>query len=472
MQDIAAVLPALTAALDASRGVQEACRRTVDVLAAHGYRMPSVYLERGGRMRCFAIRGYWQIFDGLPPDLGVIGRTYTDGRPVTLHDVASAPGYLAVAPRVRAEVCVPIPMGGAVIGVLNVESPVALPPDATELLTAAAAALGRRIGRLGGPPGESPAQRLVRHTATLTTRPTEHEVLTSALDAALDLAGFTSAAALVVDGEGLSVAAAAGRLAGPLAEVDVDALVLLTGRVLLGISSYTSGDTAEGTEGYDELTRLGAASVICVPMTTGSDVYGVLLVADERNLRPATTTVELLELLGTQIAVCIRGARIVETLRARAALDPLTGLGHHATFTHALRELVRPYRSAVYAIDVDHFKSVNDTHGHQAGDRLLVALAGALARELRERDSLYRIGGDEFAAVVEVRDADDALRIGRRLVDTARRLGHTISVGVAVAQPGETGETVLGRADRALYRVKRRSRDGVELCGTADELPA
>jgi diguanylate cyclase (GGDEF)-like protein len=124
----------------------------------------------------------------------------------------------------------------------------------------------------------------------------------------------------------------------------------------------------------------------------------------------------------------------------------------------------------VYAIDVDHFKTVNDTLGHQAGDRLLVAIADALAADLREGDTLYRIGGDEFAAVVDVHGTEDALGIGHRLVETARRLGHGVSVGVAIARPGETGETVLGRADRALYRVKRGGRDGVSLSGHPRDL--
>jgi diguanylate cyclase (GGDEF)-like protein len=455
------VLEALTTALESAHGVQQACQRTVEVLIAHGYPMPSVYLERGGRLRCFANGGYWQIFDGLPTDLGVAGHVYTGRLPMAVHDVAATATYLAVAPRVQSEVCVPIPMVGAVIGVLNVEAPFALPTHTTSVLIQAAAALGHRIGRLGGPPGESPAQRLVRHTATLTTRTTEEEVLDSALAAALDLAGFTSAAVLA----GGAVTRTAGKLAPQLAALDLGGLDLLTSRVHLGISSYTSGDTAEGTEGYDELARIGAASVIAVPMTTGAEVAGVLLLVDARNLRPATSTVELLELLGTQTAVCLRAARVVETLRDRASLDPLTGLGHHATFTHALRDRMRPYRSAVYAIDVDHFKAVNDTLGHQAGDRVLVALAEGLADALRERDTLYRIGGDEFAAVVEVHDAADAVRIGHRLVDTARRLGHTVSVGVAIARVDENGEAVLARADSALYRVKRHGRDGVRLSG-------
>jgi diguanylate cyclase (GGDEF)-like protein len=464
------VLADLLPALEAARAVQDARRRTVEVLAAHGYPMPSVYLERGGRLRCFAIRGYWQILDGVPPETGVLGRTFTAGAPVEFDDVEAAPDYLAVASRVRAETCVPVPMVGAVIGVLNVESPDALPAGATAVLTEAAAALGRRIGQLGGPPGESPAQRLVRHTATITSRSTEAEVLASSLAAALDLAGFTSAAALMLDGGSLAVARTSGRLAASLASLDVAAVELLTGRVLMGISSYTSGHPAEGTEGYDELARMGVASVIGVPMTLGGEVLGVLLLVDERNLRAATSTVELLELLGTQTAVCVRAARIVETLRDRAALDPLTGLGHHATFTRALHERVHPHRSAVYAIDVDHFKTVNDTLGHQAGDRLLVAIADALAADLREGDTLYRIGGDEFAAVVDVHGTEDALGIGHRLVETARRLGHGVSVGVAIARPGETGETVLGRADRALYRVKRGGRDGVSLSGHPRDL--
>jgi GAF domain-containing protein len=172
-------------------------------------------------------------------------------------------------------------------------------------------------------------------------------VLGSAVEAALDLAGFTSAAALMQAGESLTIARTGGRLATALASLDLTALEGVTGPVLTGLSSYTSGHPAEDAEGYDELTRMGVASVIGVPMTLGGEPLGLLLLVDERNLRPATSTVDLLELLGTQTAVCVRAARLAELLTERAARDPLTGPGRHAALTHAPHERVRPRRSAV-----------------------------------------------------------------------------------------------------------------------------
>lgn len=80
----------------------------VEHLFRVGLSLPSLYLERGGRLRCLAVRGYWQVFDGMPVDAGVIGATFQSGRPVELRGVSGSVQYLAVAPAVVDEVCVPI----------------------------------------------------------------------------------------------------------------------------------------------------------------------------------------------------------------------------------------------------------------------------------------------------------------------------------------------------------------------------
>jgi diguanylate cyclase (GGDEF)-like protein len=161
----------------------------------------------------------------------------------------------------------------------------------------------------------------------------------------------------------------------------------------------------------------------------------------------------------------------MRSLREQAATDPLTGLGHHATFHATLAHAHRRPSTAVVLVDVDGFKRVNDTFGHQYGDRVLRELAGALSGALRRGDTLFRIGGDEFAALLVVADPAEALEAGRRLraAVTDANLGVTVSIGVAVPQEGETDACVLGRADRALYRVKADGRDGVAL---ADDEPA
>jgi diguanylate cyclase (GGDEF)-like protein len=122
-----------------------------------------------------------------------------------------------------------------------------------------------------------------------------------------------------------------------------------------------------------------------------------------------------------------------------------------------------PGCTAVLAVDVDRFKKINDQYGHQAGDRALVSLVAELRTVLRDSDQLYRIGGDEFAVILEVNSRKEVTAIARRLLAAARRAGHTISIGAALRLDGETGRETLLRADKALYRAKRAGRDTVRL---------
>lgn len=113
---------------------------------------------------------------------------------------------------------------------------------------------------------------------------------------------------------------------------------------------------------------------------------------------------------------------------------------------------------ACLLIDIDRFKAVNDTSGHQAGDRLLRAVAHELDSELRGDDQLYRIGGDEFAALLHTSDESEAALVAARMVRAARRTRATVSVGVAMLVPGDPSAT-RSHADRALYRAKGAGRD-------------
>jgi diguanylate cyclase (GGDEF)-like protein len=152
----------------------------------------------------------------------------------------------------------------------------------------------------------------------------------------------------------------------------------------------------------------------------------------------------------------------IELLARRADSDPLTGLRHQRPFEARLGRSL-PGRTAVIAFDVDDFKQVNDRYGHQAGDEALIALVGALRSALRGDDQLYRIGGDEFAVVVDVKSLSETRSIARRLLNAARGVGQTVSVGAAIHVPGETGRQTLRRADRALYEAKRAGRDTLRI---------
>jgi diguanylate cyclase (GGDEF)-like protein len=159
-------------------------------------------------------------------------------------------------------------------------------------------------------------------------------------------------------------------------------------------------------------------------------------------------------------------------------LDALTGIFNRRHFSEALSfELSHPHRPApaVLLIDLDHFKRVNDDHGHLTGDAILQAAAGRIASILRRSDCLARWGGEEFAILAPATDHEGALRLAERarraLGDRpVRAVGVDIdlraSIGVAVAEDGQlTAESLMKAADDALYEAKHAGRDCVRMFG-------
>ena len=187
---------------------------------------------------------------------------------------------------------------------------------------------------------------------------------------------------------------------------------------------------------------------------------------DRANHRIDTEKAELLELLAGQAAGSLRMAAAVTELRERAARDPLTGLGHHATFYAEVPEARAAApdgrRAVVLLADVDGFKAINDSRGHAAGDDVLRSVAGVLRAVTPGGGRAYRIGGDEFAILFECGGEAEAWAVGWDLQAQARSaIGTTVSIGMAIACPGESDEHLVARADAAMYEVKRRGRDGV-----------
>jgi len=155
-----------------------------------------------------------------------------------------------------------------------------------------------------------------------------------------------------------------------------------------------------------------------------------------------------------------------------AESDKLTGLLNRAGFEHVIEAAVRSDRSSPVAllyIDLDHFKPVNDQHGHPVGDRLLQLFAERLRASTRASDKVARLGGDEFAVLLAgVRDPEDACRVADKVLAAARApfevdgrsLGVTASIGVAFdVQPQAGWRELVARADAMLYRAKAQGRD-------------
>ncbi|MDM4721403.1 diguanylate cyclase [Micromonospora sp. WMMA1363] len=465
------VIRDVTVRLPMASTAAEACQWTVTALARYTPATISVLLQVHDRLRCIAATGSWQVYSTVPPATGIVGRVYASGRAAVIPAVTADPGSIPVHPDAKSELCVPVPdPSGRSIGVLDLQwsgpADLAAWRDTAERL---AARLGARIVALGGPPAESRSEKLLRHAAALASAPTEWDLMHAAITAAREVSTLSAAVLVLADQRGPRLGAPTAapgelesRIRAELAESGPDALGRMTSLAHRYGAGYTLGEAGHPpTADHTPLTRAGARTLVVVPVGP-PDGGGLLLVADERLLRPDPTTVNLVELLANQAWSALDRLRALARLREQASSDPLTGLRHTGPFGQRIAAAI-PGRTALLAIDVDGFKSVNDTYGHQAGDRVLVGLARALEGALRHGDELYRIGGDEFVAVIEVNRPEEAIRIAERLTVAARRIGRTISVGVALPHPGESPDRTLRRADQALYAVKRYGRDGVRL---------
>lgn len=165
-------------------------------------------------------------------------------------------------------------------------------------------------------------------------------------------------------------------------------------------------------------------------------------------------------------------------LRNLAATDPLTELANRRHFIARLEEAYASHRreadhtATVLMLDIDHFKRVNDSFGHAAGDAVLKLFSAVLRDQLRAGDTAGRMGGEEFAVLMPRSDTNAARVFAERirskvagsaLVMEQRKIAITVSIGVASIDPGDTdAQQVLLRADRALYRAKACGRNRVE----------
>ena len=208
-----------------------------------------------------------------------------------------------------------------------------------------------------------------------------------------------------------------------------------------------------------------AHPLLLLPLAGQALPYGTVVVRLSRP--PDPFAVRLAELLRAEAGASLEQIQTIELLSQEAQRDALTGLGNRRFGERLLAE-VRP-GDAILLIDLDQFKPVNDTFGHATGDDLLRTVSAFLQAQVRDHDGIARYGGDEFLVVL--RDANaDAVATARRLHASwvASEPLSTMSIGVAWHRGDSTPDLTLDQADRALYRVKQRGGNAVELF-TGDE---
>jgi diguanylate cyclase (GGDEF)-like protein len=215
--------------------------------------------------------------------------------------------------------------------------------------------------------------------------------------------------------------------------------------------------------------RQGDRAATCVPVSVAGRSIGVLHATAAPGQPPTPVEVSRLESLANQAGTRLGMLRVMEATHLQAATDPLTGLLNRRSFENQVQELLRRREPFSLAMgDLDHFKVLNDTHGHDAGDRALRLFARTMREAVRADDLACRYGGEEFVIAFPGLDADDAARaLGRiqeRLVlalSAGTVPAFTASFGVARAGDGESLEEVCRAADVALFRAKREGRNRV-----------
>jgi diguanylate cyclase (GGDEF)-like protein len=232
-------------------------------------------------------------------------------------------------------------------------------------------------------------------------------------------------------------------------------------------------------------TEPGRGDVLAVPIRSMGNVIGVIALYDRLDGRPFDAADEdALRTLAGQASIAVDNVHLHHEAQRLSTTDPLTGLWNFRYLSMSLaREIERSTRFdrplAVLMLDLDHFKLVNDVHGHARGDSVLRELAHRVQEQIREVDTFARYGGEEFVVVLPETTVEGAAQLADRICQAVRRepflsdgeppLDITVSVGgAAFPEQGSTPATLMRSADRALYVAKGEGRDRWHVPGAPD----
>jgi diguanylate cyclase (GGDEF)-like protein len=322
-------------------------------------------------------------------------------------------------------------------------------------------------------------ERLYRFSQAVSSSPEIDQVMTSVLGQARELLRSDRASAAFVGPEGGIIARVrldAGDRLERSEEPSTPEDDWVLKHVVQGGGALLMPSTTRDPAARSWLAAYGMREALAVPLNGATGVVGVLVVADRQgDVRTfEKNDVLLLETVANHAGVALRNGELIGQLRHEALHDALTGLPNRTHLQRGLGDALaevsagRAPGAAVMILDLDDFKEVNDTLGHQQGDLLLVEVAARLTAAVGRSGTVARLGGDEFAVLVpDTGDEDVVLRIGRRVLRALEQpvaldgleveVGGSMGIALAPAHADDPA-ALLKRADMAMYDAKTSSR--------------
>jgi diguanylate cyclase (GGDEF)-like protein len=236
----------------------------------------------------------------------------------------------------------------------------------------------------------------------------------------------------------------------------------------------------------DEMTQWRTSSILCVPLASKERILGVIQLINVDMSSFGSDQFMLLQALADYAAIAIDNARAVEKIQELTITDDCTGLynARHLYDTidsEVYRSIRFGYEFSVVFLDLDHFKLINDNHGHLVGSRLLFEVGSTIKSRLRLIDYAFRYGGDEFVVLLPQTSKQSALVVARRLLDILRTthfhiadgldLNIRASMGVAsFPDDARNAHDLIRQADEMMYSIKNTTRDAIAVCGLGTSL--
>lgn len=260
---------------------------------------------------------------------------------------------------------------------------------------------------------------------------------------------------------------------------------------LLSVAGRLSGDTIRGYQVSFLTSRDGIEDeapeldqLVTLPLSLGPEPFGALIISSREATALGRDRLRILTSAANHLALAMRNSLEFRKTKARADHDGLTRISNRHNFDMRLREEMKRHQRhqdelSLMMLDLDYFKSVNDTYGHQAGDMVLKEVGRILQKTLRESDFPARYGGEEFVVILPQTREDQAWTLAERLRDVIgqtvfrvqrKRFRVTASIGIAGVKPGALAkpESLIFKADQALYLAKASGRNMV-CCSAIEE---